>query len=121
MVTIEQVKQLESRVSRVIEHVNKVTDENTLLKGKLDAYQKRIDELEVLIERFKSDQNRIEEGIVSALDRLNKFEDDVERSGAKQKPVPVSPKEIEKPADLPVEGLPKDDHPEEAHSELDIF
>jgi predicted nuclease with TOPRIM domain len=97
MVTIEQVKQLESRVAKAIEYVNKVTDENTLLKGKLDAYQKRIDELEVLIQRFKEDQNRIEEGIVSALERLNQFEDDVEKTlspdklPAKVKPVKAAP------------------------------
>jgi chromosome segregation ATPase len=96
MVTIEQVKQLESRVAKAIEYVNKVTDENTLLKGKLDAYQKRIDELEILIQRFKEDQNRIEEGIISALDRLNQFEDDVEKTlspdkaALKSKPAAVS-------------------------------
>jgi hypothetical protein len=77
MVTVEQVRQLELRVAKAIDYVNKVTDENTLLKNKLDSYQKRIDELEVLIQRFKEDQGRIEEGILSALERLNQFEDDV--------------------------------------------
>lgn len=80
MVTVEQVRQLESKVAKAIDYINKLTDENTLLKNKLDNYQTRIDELEVLIQRFKEDQARIEEGILSALDRLNRFEDDVHRT-----------------------------------------
>ncbi|MDR2097453.1 MAG: cell division protein ZapB [Spirochaetaceae bacterium] len=80
MVTVEQVRQLEARVGKAIDYVNKVTDENTLLKNKLDSYQRRIDELEVLIQRFKEDQGRIEEGILSALERLNRFEDDVHKT-----------------------------------------
>jgi hypothetical protein len=80
MVTLEQVKLLETKVVKALDFVNQVTGENTLLKKKLDAYQKRIDELEVLIQRFKEDQGRIEEGIISALNRLNQFEDAVEKS-----------------------------------------
>jgi chromosome segregation ATPase len=80
MVTVEQVRQLEVRVAKAIDYVNKVTDENILLKNKLDSYQKRIDELEVMIQRFKEDQGRIEEGILSALERLNRFEDDVHKT-----------------------------------------
>jgi chromosome segregation ATPase len=80
MVTIEQVRQLETRVAKAIEYLTKVTNENTLLKTKLDSYQKRIDELEVLIQRFREDQGRIEEGIISALERLNQFEDDVQKT-----------------------------------------
>lgn len=79
MISLEQVKLLEAKVSRTIDYVKKVTEENVLLKGKLDSYQQRIDELEVLILRFKEDQSRIEDGILSALDRLNQFEDAVEK------------------------------------------
>jgi NACalpha-BTF3-like transcription factor len=48
--------------------------------SKLDVNQKRIDELEVLVMRFKDEQSRIEDGIISALDRLNQFEEAVEKS-----------------------------------------
>jgi hypothetical protein len=71
---------LESKVIKAIDYVNQITEENNLLRGKLETYQKRIDELEVLINRFKEDQGRIEEGIVSALDRLNQFETAIESS-----------------------------------------
>lgn len=87
MVSLEQVKLLETKVARAIEYVERVTGENALLQGKLESYQKRIDELEVLVQRFKEDQGRIEDGILSALDRLNQFEDAIEKSlAARGKP-----------------------------------
>jgi hypothetical protein len=93
MVNLEQVKLLESKVIKAIEYVNQITEENNLLRGKLETYQKRIDELEVVVKRFKEDQSRIEEGIVSALDRLNQFETAIESSIA---PIVTSapPKEV---------------------------
>lgn len=80
MVSLEQVKLLESKVIKALEYIDQVTGENTLLREKLEIYQKRIDGLEVVVQRFKEDQTRIEEGIVSALNRLNRFEADIEKS-----------------------------------------
>jgi hypothetical protein len=80
MITLDQVKLLETKVVRAVEYVERISRENSQLQGKLDSYQKRIGELEVLIQKFKEDQGRIEEGILSALDRLNRFEDIVEKS-----------------------------------------
>ncbi|MDR3167368.1 MAG: cell division protein ZapB [Treponema sp.] len=80
MVTLEQVKLLESKVVKAIDFVKQVTEENKALKGKVDSYERRIDELEILIHQFKEDQGRIEDGILSALDRLNQFEDAIEKS-----------------------------------------
>ena len=121
MVSLEQVKLLETKVARAIEYVERLTGENAKLaqneaallqreeelltndaelrrkeaelQAKLDSYQKRIDELEVLVTRFKEDQGRIEDGILSALDRLNQFEDAIEKSlGGKQNPKPPAAK-----------------------------
>uniref|UniRef100_A0A7C3HVA3 Cell division protein ZapB n=1 Tax=Gracilinema caldarium TaxID=215591 RepID=A0A7C3HVA3_9SPIR len=78
MITLEQVKLLETKVSKAIDTIQHLTEENKLLREKLEGYQNRIHELEVLIQRFKDDQGKIEAGIVSALDRLNKFEDILE-------------------------------------------
>ncbi|MDR2103073.1 MAG: cell division protein ZapB [Treponema sp.] len=80
MVTLEQVRLLETKVVKAIDFVKQVTEENNALKGRIDSYQKRIDDLEGLILRFKEDQGRIEEGILSALNRLNQFEDAIEKS-----------------------------------------
>jgi hypothetical protein len=80
MVTLEQVKLLETKVVRAIDYVDRISRENSQLQGKLDSYQKRIEELEVLIQQFRDDQGRIEEGILAALERLNRFEDAIEKS-----------------------------------------
>jgi len=87
MISLEQVQLLEAKVARAVEYVQKVTAENAALSSeraglqvKLEANQKRIDELEVLVMRFKEDQGRIEDGILSALNRLNQFEEAFENS-----------------------------------------
>jgi chromosome segregation ATPase len=78
MISLEQVKLLDSKVSRLIDHVGKANEENTQLKERLNVYQKRIDELEILVKKFRQEQSKIEDGILSALNRLNQFEDAVE-------------------------------------------
>jgi predicted nuclease with TOPRIM domain len=87
MINLEQVKLLETKIAKTIDFVEKVSKENTALlrreadlQEKLETYQKRIDELEVLIMGFREEQGRIEEGILSALDRLSQFEEAIEKS-----------------------------------------
>ncbi|MDR0998872.1 MAG: cell division protein ZapB [Treponema sp.] len=118
MITLEQVKLLESKAVRAIEYVERVSRENAQLQGKLDSYQRRIDELEVIIRQFKEDQGRIEEGVLAALDRLNQFEDAIERSlspeGKKPQtirtPVPAAP-------EPPAEPVPTQETGPEAEQE----
>ena len=114
MISLEQVQLLEEKVSKAIEYVKRVTEENTVLAGekaaliqKLETNQKRIDELEVLVLRFKEDQGRIEDGVIAALDRLSQFEEAFEntlkepalgktgRIGKTDKPAAAVPKETE--------------------------
>jgi len=87
MLSLEHVQLLESRVARAIEYVQRVNEENAALsseraglQAKLDATQKRLDEVEVLVMRFKEDQGRIEDGVMAALDRLSQFEEAFEKS-----------------------------------------
>jgi predicted nuclease with TOPRIM domain len=87
MINLEQVKLLETKVAKTIDFVERVSKENTALlrreaelQEKLETYQKRIDELEVLIMGFKEEQGRIEDGILAALDRLSQFEEAIEKS-----------------------------------------
>ena len=86
MISLEQVLLLETRVAKAIDYVKRLTAENAALsseraglQAKLEANQKRIDELEVLIMGFKEDQGRIEDGIIAALDRLSQFEEAFEK------------------------------------------
>ena len=87
MLNLDQVKLLETKVAKAVEYVERVAGENAALHQKeeelqatLESYQKRIDELEILIAQFKEEQGQIEDGILSALDKLNWFEEAMENS-----------------------------------------
>jgi FtsZ-binding cell division protein ZapB len=79
MVTLEQIRQLETKIGRAIDYVHRVNGENVRLQGELDGSHKRIAELEDTVQRFREEQGRIEEGILAALDRLDQFEDVVNK------------------------------------------
>jgi predicted nuclease with TOPRIM domain len=87
MINLEQVKLLETKVAKTIDFVERISKENTVLlrreaelQEKLDANQKRIDELEVLIIGFKEEQSRIEEEFSAVLDRFSQFDEMIEKS-----------------------------------------
>ena len=108
MVTIEQVRQLETKIAKAIEYVNQLTgennllrEENGLLRGKLESSLKRVDELEASVQRFKDDQARIEEGVIAALDRLNQFEDAIGKRSSSVQAVVTSSLSVDKPTDSP--------------------
>ncbi|MDR2470842.1 MAG: cell division protein ZapB [Treponema sp.] len=72
MVTLEQIKLLESKIGRAVDFVNRALEENARLK-------KQNEELGEAIAALRDEKSRVEEGIVSALGRLNQFEDAIER------------------------------------------
>jgi len=147
MISLEQVRLLESRVSKAIEYVHLKDAENASLisekadlQKKLEANQKRIDELEVHVMRFKEEQGRIEDGIIAALDRLSQFEEALENSLKEEKspakkhagkvrekeqdnPSPEASKEIffEIQEKETVEGGDLPDGNKSSEGELDIF
>ena len=79
MVTLEQIRQLETKIGKAIDYVNRVNGENVRLRGELDGSEKRIAELEAAVLRFREEESRIEEGILAALDKLDQFEDAVNK------------------------------------------
>jgi len=140
MLSLEQVQLLESRVAKAIEYVQRVNDENAALSSeragllsKLESNQKRLDELEMLVMRFKEDQGRIEDGILAALDRLSQFEEAFESSltdKVKTNPVKTAPKKEvvseKKKQDAAKEDFELDADPvgtevDSEDAELDIF
>lgn len=75
MITLDQIKQLDFKVRKAIDKINSLKSSNEILQEKLDIYQIRIEELEVLIDTFKEDQGAIEHGIIDALNQLDILED----------------------------------------------
>ena len=77
MITLDQIKQLDHKVRNAVDKISTLKSENSMLQEKLDNYQIRIEELEVLIDTFKEDQGEIENGIIDALNQLDILEDNI--------------------------------------------
>lgn len=95
MISLEQVLALEARVEKAVAFIASLRAENAALKDGLleaelrtEAAEARTAELEGLIKEFQKDQERIEEGIVQALRKLDAFED-VVQAAAKPTAAPV--------------------------------
>lgn len=80
MISLDQIRQLEAKVHAAVATIQTLRTENHTLKGKLESYERRIEDLQHMVDAFKSDQAEIERGIVSALERLDALEDAVSES-----------------------------------------
>jgi len=81
MITLEQIRLLESKITRAIELIRVLKEENSTLRRGLESAQDRMKELETLVESFKTDQKEIESVIVRTLQHL----DDLEEAAASVK------------------------------------
>ena len=119
MINLEQVKLLETKVAKAVDYVERVTVENAALlqkeaemQAKLDDRQQRIEELEALITRFREEQGEIEDGILAALDKLSRFEEEMDKSlkgkgrGAAKDTEKAPAKPAVPVADVPIEAAP---------------
>lgn len=88
MISLEQVRALESRVEKAVALIASLRAENASMRSGLATAEQRVSELEGLVADFQKDQARIEEGIVEALRKLDSFEDAVHEAVA-QKPAAV--------------------------------
>jgi hypothetical protein len=84
MIRLDQIKLLESKVNKAVEQIRLLREENKALKRSVEKSQARMQELEGLVGRFKSDQDEIEQGILRALKNLDKLEDEVGSRGSKK-------------------------------------
>jgi chromosome segregation ATPase len=125
VLTLEQVRALEARVEKAVSLIYTLRTENTSLRTGLAAAEKRVAELEGLVQDFQKDQERIEEGIVEALRKLDAFEDAVQGNAVQQSSVPdtVQAKPVVDHADEePLEATPEvSEEAPAADADLDIF
>lgn len=77
MINLEQIQKLEARVTKAVELIKALKEENRALRRTLDSAQSRMQELESLVGDFRSDQKDIEECILRALENLNELEDEI--------------------------------------------
>jgi FtsZ-binding cell division protein ZapB len=127
MISLEQIRLLEQKVTSAVELIRVLKEENATLRRGLDSAQRRMKELETLVEGFKTDQREIESAIVRTLHNL----DDLEESAAGAAGAAAASREkpprhdasvrASAPAD-PKPAAPADTESNKpAGSELDIF
>ena len=140
MISLEQVRALESCVGKAVSLIASLREENASMRSGLAAAESRVAELEGLVAAFQKDQARIEEGIVEALRKLDSFEDSVHDAVAAKpaaasaaetaKPEPVQPvREAAAPVieaapsseDEDLAALELETRPDEPSDSLDIF
>jgi chromosome segregation ATPase len=107
MITLEQIQTLDEKVTAAVQVIRSLKVENASLQEKLDQYQNRIDELEVLINTFKKDQGKIEQGIINALEQLNELEDAIAEEASEPEPAVEEPVEVQEPVEETVEETPE--------------
>jgi chromosome segregation ATPase len=86
MISLEQIRLLENRITKALERIGKLREENQALRGGIDSANKRMKELEAMIEGFKADQKEIEEIVVRALGTLDELEDGISPAPAAEDP-----------------------------------
>lgn len=77
MIRFEQIQLLERKIDKAVELINLLKKENHTLKNAIQKSQVRMNELENLLEQFKGEQIKIEEGLINALTKLDQLEDEV--------------------------------------------
>jgi hypothetical protein len=124
MITLEQIRLLDSKITRAIELIRVLKDENGTLRKGLESAQKRMKELETLVDGFKADQREIETVIVRTLRNLDDLEESAS-AGKKGDRVAAGPSPEAAPASRAAETgpAPLSSAPESpaTKEELDIF
>ena len=136
MISLEQIRLLESKITRAIELIRILKEENGTLRRGLESAQKRMKELETLVDGFKTDQREIESVILRTLHNLDELEESaatgrkVDRAGgdapvAPTLPVasvlPGAPAAAPSPTNPKNPTGPEEQEPRPPKEELDIF
>lgn len=82
MITLEQIRLLEGKITRALDLVRTLREENAALRQGLTSAQKRMRELETLVDGLKTDQKEIESIIVRTLHNLDDLEETAAATGS---------------------------------------
>ena len=80
MISLDQVHILEKKVESAVSKIVELKNENAALKHRISLLEKDNAELSSKVSVFEKEQNRVEEGILSVLNRLDEVEDTVSTS-----------------------------------------
>jgi uncharacterized coiled-coil DUF342 family protein len=85
MSTLDNVKLLEAKIEKAIEIIKQLTEENRKLRDKTTVLQEKINELEFTVLSYKEDQQHIESGIQSVMDRLSQLDESLGQTSVTHK------------------------------------
>ena len=77
MITLDQVLLLEQKVESAVAKIQQLEAENDALRNKCSELTNALSAKSEQLSSFETDQNKIEQGIRKALDRLNTIENSV--------------------------------------------
>ena len=74
MINLDQVRTLEWKVKQAVQLIGHLRKENDTLRGRVSDTEVKLQELESMMESFKTAQSEMESGIRSALEELDHLE-----------------------------------------------
>ncbi|MCR4627408.1 MAG: cell division protein ZapB [Treponema sp.] len=102
MISLDQVLLLEEKVESAVQKIAQLNQENDALRMKCSELTKALSEKTEQLSSFSSDQNKIEEGILKALERLNSVEHSVLKAAALNQQIQTSAANINTAQNLSV-------------------
>ena len=111
MISLDQVLLLEEKVESAVEKIQQLEAENDALRNKCSELTNALSAKSEQLKAYESDQQKIESGIIKAIDRLNSIENSVLKgAGATAAAAPVAaPAAAKKPE--PVQQAPAKTEP----------
>lgn len=111
MISLEQVLLLEQKVESAVEKIQQLEAENDALRNKCSELTNALSAKSEQLKAYESDQQKIESGIIKAIDRLNSIENSVLKgAGATAAAATVAaPAAVKKPE--PVQQAPAKPEP----------
>lgn len=91
MISLDQVQLLEQKVESAVAKIAQLNAENAALRSKCAELTNALSAKSEQFSSFQQDQNKIEEGILKALDRLNNVESSVLESEKSTHTAPTQP------------------------------
>lgn len=86
MISLDQVLLLEQKVESAVAKIAQLQAENDALRSRCSELTNALSSKSEQLSSFESDQNKIENGILKALDRLNSIENSVLRAAGQVPP-----------------------------------
>jgi peptidoglycan hydrolase CwlO-like protein len=75
MIRVQQIADLEARVLRAIDLIERLRTENRTLNASLESAEQRSRDLEIMLENLRGDQQNVEQIILRTLNKLDGLED----------------------------------------------